>query len=271
MKNPTIGDRNKDPWKHVRAGGGGRNVRTTDAVTNVRSSLPKSALKNKWTQDSDKSLAIKAAVSVIAEALSLLGILKGAKVLSAKSLPLISRQINGIPALQWASFAFVCFGSSAVKKMLDGGVSSAASNQATNINQVPGNAQWYTSLQKPKWNPPGWVFPIMWVLISKPTQMWAVSRLFRMTASPTPYLPALAVYCTHLALGDVWNQVFFEQERIKLGTGVITVFYGMLVASTELFGTLDERAGFLMLPTLGWVTVATALQWSIYKLNPDRP
>ena len=277
-----------DVWKQVRGGGGGIRTRgksKTDDISklNIRwtiggkddnetDKIKKSTKKTTGKGAvSDLTLALQSGASAAMEAIVLFGILTGAKKLSAQSIPVLSTKVKGIPTLQWASFALVVFGSSAVKNMVDGGMMSAASNQARNVNKVPGDAKWYESLKKPWFNPPAWVFPIMWVIVSKPTQFWAVSRLFRLPAAPkTTLLPALAMYCTHLALGDVWNQVFFEQQRIKAGTGVISAFYVGLLASAELFGRIDDKAGFLMLPTVGWVTVATALNWEIYRLNRKR-
>ena len=63
---------------------------------------------------------------------------------------------------------------------------------------------------------------------------------------------------------QAWNKVFFGLECIKRGTFVITLFYGALLASTYLFYNIDNAAGYYLLPTCAWVTVATALQYSIY-------
>ena len=84
---------------------------------------------------------------------------------------------------------------------------SAASKQVLDPNSTP-NPDWYSGLKKPKWNPPGWIFPIMWLIISKPTQFIAVSKLLATQSKNGvhyPNLPVLA-YCTHLALGDAWNK-----------------------------------------------------------------
>ena len=117
----------------------------------------------------------------------------------------------------------------------------------------------------------------MWLVVSKPTQLWGVSRILRKlvadqatttTASAQNNIWwALTVYCGHLALGDTWNQVFFGCQRIRLGAVVIGTFWSMLAVTAVGFGRLDTMAGQLMLPTLGWVTVATALNWEIYRLN----
>ena len=128
-----------------------------------------------------------------------------------------------------------------------------------------------------------WVFPIMWLIVAKPTQLCALSRIFKhgvqqvtvensLSSSITTIFPSFAilVYTTHLALGDTWNKVFFGLQCIGRGTAVISIFFAFLLASTYLFYTIDAGAGYYMLPTCGWVFVATALQWSIYLKNKSK-
>jgi tryptophan-rich sensory protein len=112
----------------------------------------------------------------------------------------------------------------------------------------------------------------MWLIVSKPTQLLAATRLWRGAADAAagaaakPW-PELALYCFHLALGDAWNNVFFGQQRIALGCGVISAFFVALVASAAAFARLDPTAGLLMLPTCAWVSVAASLNWAIYFKN----
>jgi benzodiazapine receptor len=217
--------------------------------------------------DTNAQVALKAAITATLETIGLMGVIAGAKMAAKKySIPLLSKVVNGLPVIQWASLVFVIFSPSTIKNMIEGGV-SAASNQVLNPSAVPGQGEWYANLKKPLFNPPGWLFPIMWLIVSKPTQMIAVSKILK-AVDPAPWWPALTVYCAHLSLGDAWNDVFFGCERIGLGAGVISTFYGMLLTSAKLFGDLNGDAGLFMLPTCGWVTVATALNLAIYRLNP---
>ena len=75
------------------------------------------------------------------------------------------------------------------------------------------------------------------------------------------------VYCGHLALGDAWNSIFFGQQQIATGAIVISIFYATLLTASCLFYQSDQTAGLLMIPTCLWVTVASALNWSIYFRN----
>ena len=112
----------------------------------------------------------------------------------------------------------------------------------------------------------------MWLIVSKPTQLLAATRLWRGAADAAagaaakPW-PELALYCFHLALGDAWNNVFFGQQRIALGCGVITAFLAALLGSAAAFARRDPTAGLLMLPTCAWVLVAARLNWAIYFKN----
>ena len=96
----------------------------------------------------------------------------------------------------------------------------------------------------------------MWLLVSKPTQLLAVAKVCSSGTSEgeeapaaLPWVPQLAAYCLHLALGDAWNKVFFGQQKVAAGALMITVFYGALLASAYLFAQVDATAGLLMVPT----------------------
>ena len=122
------------------------------------------------------------------------------------------------------------------------------------------------------------VSPIMWLVVSKPTQIIAVSKVLKIAKSASSSsdldivvtklpIPALAVYCAHLSLGDAWNKVFFGLQCTGRGAAVITLFWGLLLTSAYLFYSIDPSAGTFLLPTCGWVSVATALNWNIYLNN----
>jgi benzodiazapine receptor len=223
--------------------------------------------------DSDMHLALKAGLSTALETIGLVAVLAGAKQLSTKSMTMVptflQKVVGGLPVLQWASLLVVIFGSAELKAVVDGGV-SAASKQILRPDMVPGDGPWYENLKKPWFNPPGWVFPIMWLIVAKPTQMWAASKVLKATAATQFPWSVMAVYCAHLSLGDTWNQVFFGCQRIKLGVGVICTFWSVLVASAVAFGGVDTTAGLLMLPTVGWVAVASSLNIEIYRLNGEK-
>ena len=217
-----------------------------------------------------------AALGAVFEAGALLGVVKAARALPPGASEVIAKlkilpgdTVKGLPAAEWFAWCVIIFGSSAVGAVVDGSL-RAATNQILMPTRVAGEQGWYASLDKPRWEPPGYVFPVMWLLVSKPTQLLAVAKVCSSVtsegeeAAPLPWVPQLAAYCLHLALGDAWNKVFFGQQKVAAGALMITVFYGALLASAYLFSLVDPMAGLLMVPTCLWVTIAAALNWSIY-------
>ena len=202
-----------------------------------------------------------AALGAVFEAGALLGVVKAARALPPGASSAIARlkilpsdTIKGLPAAEWFAWCVIIFGSSAVGSAVDGSL-RAATNQILMPTRVAGEQGWYASLDKPRWEPPGFVFPVMWLLVSKPTQLLAVAKVCSSgtsegeEAAALPWVPQLAAYCLHLALGDAWNKVFFGQQKVAAGALMITVFYGALLASAYLFSLVDPVAGLLMVPT----------------------
>mmetsp|Transcript_24981 Transcript_24981/g.28581 ORF Transcript_24981/g.28581 Transcript_24981/m.28581 type:complete len:299 (+) Transcript_24981:54-950(+) len=217
--------------------------------------------------DSNPALFVKIGATAIAESFVLLGLLLTSTKLTNNftSIPTVFNE----PLLELLASMMIIFGSSIFGAIVDGGL-SAATKQTLNPTKVSGDPNWYANLKKPSWNPPGWLFPIMWLIVSKPTQLSALSRIFKygknVTTTSIPLFPAF-IYTTTLALGDAWNKVFFGLECLGAGTVVILTFFTFLLLSTYLFYHIDPVAGYYMLPTCAWVFVATALQWSIYLKN----
>jgi len=217
-------------------------------------------------EDSNPVLFLKITLSSTVETAALVCLIVGSTKLS--SILDFIPSIGGLSLLQWITLVVVIFFPSIIGSLIDGGL-SAASKQILMPQMNPGDPNWYSNLKKPSWNPPGWLFPIMWLIVSKPTQLVAVSKIVKAANIPEKSLPLsfLVIYCSQLALGDAWNKVFFGLQCTGRGAAVISLFYGVLLATAYLFGTVDESAGNFMLPTCAWVTVAAALNWNIYLNN----
>lgn len=79
----------------------------------------------------------------------------------------------------------------------------------------------------------------------------------------------MALWSLQIALNALWTPVFFGLQRIKLGMYVLIALWVAVAASVIAFWQVDWIAGLLFLPYLVWVSVAGALNASVWQLNPE--
>ena len=178
------------------------------ASSNIKSNADKIAAvcpRGGACSDTNPVLFLKIGTTTLFESSALFGILYASILVAASSgYPEWIPEVSNQSLVSLLASMVVVFGSSFVGALVEGGM-SVATKQVLTPNQVLGDPNWYLKLKKPSWNPPGWVFPIMWLIVSKPTQLCALSRMikFGLDGDRSASLTALAVYATHLALGDV--------------------------------------------------------------------
>lgn len=122
---------------------------------------------------------------------------------------------------------------------------------------------WYDSLEKPSWTPPKWVFPVTWTTLYL-FMSFAAMRVAQLDENAY----AMAFYALQLALNTLWTPIFFGLKRMGAGMIVILCLWLAVVGTCVAFWQLDWLAGILFLPYIAWVTTASALNWSVWRLNP---
>lgn len=123
--------------------------------------------------------------------------------------------------------------------------------------------EWFASLQKPSFNPPNWIFGPAWTLlyILMAVAAWRVYRV-------AGWGLAIGLWLIQLAVNALWSPAFFGMHRIDLALLVIIALDILVIATIAVFFRKDRIAGGLMLPYLGWIAFATALNLAIWQLNP---
>lgn len=135
---------------------------------------------------------------------------------------------------------------------------------------LPGAAwppgDWYASLAKPSWTPPGIAFPIVWTTLYAlmGTAAWLIWR----TPEDTPgRRAALTAFGVQLALNAAWTPVFFGLHAMLAALVVIVVLWFAILATLLSARRVTPPAAALLVPYLLWVTLATALNFEIWRLN----
>jgi len=125
---------------------------------------------------------------------------------------------------------------------------------------------WYRTLRKPGWTPKPWVFPVVWTPLYGTIAVsgwlaWREAGLF---------VPAFLAYGLQLLLNAGWSGLFFGLRRPDLAFADIVLLWMSIAATIAAFAPISPAAAWLLVPYLAWVTIATALNLSVWRLNADR-
>jgi translocator protein len=125
--------------------------------------------------------------------------------------------------------------------------------------------EWYASLNRPSFNPPGWVFGPVWTVLYI---LMGVS-LFLVWKEPPGQARNLAmgVFFFQLALNFAWSFIFFYSKMIGPALIEIIVLWISIVIMMVLFYKIRPQAAWINIPYLLWVSFATALNAAYYVLN----
>jgi benzodiazapine receptor len=123
--------------------------------------------------------------------------------------------------------------------------------------------QWYRDLNKPRWTPPDWVFPVTWTLLYL-CMAAAAARVAPLPGSAQ----AMGFWALQITFNALWSPVFFGLKRIRQGMIVVIGLWLLVAATLVAFARLDGIAALLFAPYLVWVTIAAALNLSVMRRNP---
>lgn len=125
---------------------------------------------------------------------------------------------------------------------------------------------WYAALEKPSWNPPGWVFGPVWTVLYA---MMAVAawRVWQHGGWRRQYR-ALGWFILQWALNVAWTPLFFGLQRPDLALAAILLLWVAILFTLRAFRRVDRAAMLWLLPYLAWVSFAAILNFFIWRLNP---
>lgn len=125
---------------------------------------------------------------------------------------------------------------------------------------------WFQTLNKPSFNPPGWVFGPVWTVLYALMGI-AAAMIWQHRDTDPEARPALRMFGVHLALNVLWSAAFFGARSPLAALINIVALWVALVATIQRFARISGRAAGLMLPYLAWTTFATVLNAAIWRLN----
>lgn len=140
---------------------------------------------------------------------------------------------------------------------------AAAIGSAASIRAAP----FYTQFVRPDWAPPSDLFGPVWTILYllMGIAAWLVWRVGGFHAART----ALTLFLVQLAVNALWSWLFFGWHLGSVAFADIVLLWVLIVATLVAFWRVRPLAGALLIPYLMWVSFASALNYSVWQLNPQ--
>ncbi len=124
------------------------------------------------------------------------------------------------------------------------------------------SSDWYMSLDKAPWTPPGWVFGTAWTIIMICFSLY-LAKLFANNKTLTVWV----LFGVQFILNVSWNFVFFNQRRVLLALVIIMLLTALIFFYFIRFQQNTKEFRYLLTPYMIWLCLATSLNYYIYLYN----
>ena len=121
-------------------------------------------------------------------------------------------------------------------------------------------------LERPWFTPPAWIFAPVWMLLYL-TMGIAAYLIWKKGLAAPGVAPGLLLFLIQLSLNGAWSLLFFGMRSPGLALVDILILWIAIVGTLVAFYRRDRMAGLLLVPYLLWVSFATLLNFSFWRLN----
>ena len=121
---------------------------------------------------------------------------------------------------------------------------------------------WYSTLVKPSFNPPDWVFGPVWTIlyILMAIAIWNVWI-------KSKNINLVYLYFIHLFFNTTWSVVFFGFNQIELALINLMVLILFIVILFLKYKFISKLSAYLMIPYFLWCCFAFLLNLNLMVLN----
>jgi translocator protein len=132
---------------------------------------------------------------------------------------------------------------------------------------TPNIATWYASLNKPWFTPPSWVFGPVWTTLFILMGI-SLFLVLREGWERKDVQIGTAIFGIQLVLNILWSYLFFGLRSPLYGLIGIAALWIAILVTIIWFFRISRPAAILLVPYIIWVSIASALNYGIYVLNP---
>ncbi|WP_144510275.1 TspO/MBR family protein [Bacillus sp. FJAT-22090] len=124
----------------------------------------------------------------------------------------------------------------------------------------------YKKLKQPSFAPPAPIFPIVWTSLYTIMGI-AKYRADEKTSHNRENTKPIPFYELQLGLNFLWSFLFFRWGLRGTALIEMTALLALIALTAYEFQKVDNTAGALMVPYIGWVAFALGLNYAVWKLN----
>lgn len=128
---------------------------------------------------------------------------------------------------------------------------------------------WYSTLVKPSWAPPSWIFGPVWTFLYAIIAVTFGTVFYKTFTGKLPWIVALP-FILNLIFNFAFTPLQFGLENNLLAAGDILLVLGTLIWAMIIIWPHARWIAYANLPYLLWVVFATILQLTITYLNLNK-
>ena len=122
---------------------------------------------------------------------------------------------------------------------------------------------WYSSIIKPSFNPPDWIFAPVWATL----YLMMTLAIWFYWHSKNREMNTIYIYFIHIVFNTTWSIVFFGLHQILLALLVLMILIILIIILILKFKRVNYVSSYLMIPYLLWCCYALFLNFNLYTLN----
>ncbi|WP_291650362.1 TspO/MBR family protein [Clostridium sp.] len=124
----------------------------------------------------------------------------------------------------------------------------------------------YETLNKPFFNPPAIIFPIIWTILYILMGI-AAYRIYMRNKQGTDDKGAYFFYLVQLIFNLMWSFIFFTFRLYAISFFWIIILFVLVMITFIKFIRVDKVSAFLLTPYMLWLIFAGVLNYFIWLLN----
>jgi translocator protein len=125
---------------------------------------------------------------------------------------------------------------------------------------------WFSTLNKPSWNPPAYLFGPVWTTLYLLMGI-SLALIWKSDAPEKQKLRAELTFAVQLFLNFMWSILFFKFHNPLFALIDIFLMIVTILMTIGRFARISKVAAWLLIPYLAWVCFATLLNYKIWALN----